>query len=110
MSRPDPVFPFFLDHPARVTSDRLELLTALVNGPRFDPMFRGDLLVVPPDHPVYRWQCRVGGCERPGQHHVELCFQQDREWAEARASGGNQAEFLEAATRRQHAGWSRFPA
>nr|WSX47549.1 site-specific integrase [Streptomyces sp. NBC_00974]WSX54307.1 site-specific integrase [Streptomyces sp. NBC_00974] len=106
MSRPGPVLPLFLDHPARSTSDRLELLTALVNGPRFDPLFRGELLVVPPDHPVYRWRCRVSECERPGQHHVELCFQHDREWAKARDAGGNQAEFLDAATPLKAARWA----
>src|SRR5207245_4476609 len=52
------------DSPQRAAGDRLELLTALVNGPRFDPLMRGEVLAFPPDHPTYRWGCLVAGCER----------------------------------------------
>jgi hypothetical protein len=38
---------------ARTRRDRLEVLTALTNGPEFDPALRGGVLKVPPTHPVY---------------------------------------------------------
>jgi hypothetical protein len=37
--------------------DRLEVLTALVNGTEFDPVLRGGVLKIPPTHPVYPWSC-----------------------------------------------------
>jgi len=50
---------------ARASRDRLEVLTALMNAPSFDPLFRTDIITIPPCHPVYRWNCLVTDCERP---------------------------------------------
>lgn len=36
--------PLPLAEPDRTGRDRLELLTALINGPSFDPTFRGDVI------------------------------------------------------------------
>ena len=49
---------------AREGRDRFEIMTALVNSPSFDPVFRSEIVEVPPDHPVYRWICLVTDCER----------------------------------------------
>ena len=55
-----------LSHPdARAGRDRLEVLTALIDAPSFDPLFRAEIIKIPPDHPIYRWNCLVTGCERP---------------------------------------------
>ena len=49
---------------AREGRDRLEIMTALVSAPSFDPLFRGDIIKIPPRHPVYRWNCLAADCER----------------------------------------------
>ncbi|MFF8912756.1 hypothetical protein ACF08M_05355 [Streptomyces sp. NPDC015032] len=48
----------------RAGRDRLELLEALVNGPHLDPLFRGDVLDIPPDHEKYGWGCAIPECLR----------------------------------------------
>jgi hypothetical protein len=59
----------------RVGRDRLELLTALIEAPGFDPVFRDALIFIPPQHPVYAWQCAVEGCERIRRvsHNLMIC-------------------------------------
>jgi hypothetical protein len=37
----------------RQRRDRLELLSALISGPGFDPLLRGDIIAFPRDHPVF---------------------------------------------------------
>ncbi len=49
---------------SRARRDRLELLTALMMAPGFDPLYRSDLIAIPPQHPVYGWECVVEGCGR----------------------------------------------
>lgn len=49
----------------RVSRDRLELLTTLINGPGVDPVLRGDVIVIPGDHAVFPWFCVVSECGRP---------------------------------------------
>jgi hypothetical protein len=34
------------------------MLTTLIAGPSFDPIFRPDVIEIPPGHPVYRWAAR----------------------------------------------------
>lgn len=41
------------DGESRVARDRLELLTALISAPGFDPRYRNDIIAIPRDHPVY---------------------------------------------------------
>jgi hypothetical protein len=41
------------DREGRESRDRLEILTALIDGPSFDAMFRPDVIEVPPAHPIY---------------------------------------------------------
>ncbi|OOK65311.1 integrase family domain protein [Mycobacterium kansasii] len=50
---------------SRAARDRLELLTALISAPGFDPLYRDDVIVIPRDHLVYGWGCAVANCERP---------------------------------------------
>ncbi|TXL84986.1 site-specific integrase [Streptomyces sp. IB2014 016-6] len=78
----------------RSKRDRLEMLTALIDGPSFDGLFRDDLIVVPPDHPVYFWQCDVKGCGRTRRVSSEMCFEHHREW---KSSGVGRADFLRTA-------------
>jgi hypothetical protein len=59
--------------PDREGRDRLEILTALIDGPSFDAMFRPDVIDVPPEHSIYRWVCIVDGCRRPGSGSGDLC-------------------------------------
>ncbi|MFZ0118629.1 MAG: hypothetical protein WAN20_03315 [Pseudonocardiaceae bacterium] len=44
----------YQDRPDRVGRDRLEILTALINGPSFDPTYRPDIIKIPRTHPVYQ--------------------------------------------------------
>ncbi|TDB73220.1 hypothetical protein [Micromonospora sp. KC723] len=43
--------------PDRLGRDRLEILTALISAPSFDPMFGTDVIRIPRDHSTYRWWC-----------------------------------------------------
>lgn len=80
--------------PGRTERDRLEILTALIDGPSFDPVLRPDVLEIPHDHPVYRWACRVEGCLHTRQPQTDLCIEHCRRWAAQRARGVGKAEFL----------------
>jgi hypothetical protein len=84
--------------PDRVGRDRLEILTALINCPSFDPIFRPDVIVIPRDHPVYRWTCVVDCCQRSRSGSSDLCAEHLRQLADARARGVGRAEFITAAT------------
>jgi len=81
---------------SRAGRDRLELLSALIAAPGFDPVFRPDLIEVPPGHPVYGWGCEVAGCERVA-HGPGLCTRHDGLWRAASKTGASRAEFLAAA-------------
>ena len=76
---------------ARAGRDRLEVLTALISAPSFDPLFRAEIIKIPAGHPVYRWNCLVTGCERPTMGHGDLC----------RLTGA----VAQAPRRRRDAGW-----
>ncbi|MFD8362370.1 tyrosine-type recombinase/integrase [Streptomyces hygroscopicus] len=82
---------------ARTGRDRLEVLTALINAPSFDPLFRPDLVKIPLNHPVYRWNCLAADCERGTMGHCELCSTHEMLWREHRGRGGSRAEFLRTA-------------
>ena len=80
------------DDRTRTGRDRLELLSALIAGPGFDPLYRPDLIGIPPGHPVYRWGCEVTGCECVA-HGLGLCQTHTAQWREARKAGTRRAEF-----------------
>lgn len=80
--------------PDRTRRDRLEILTALIAAPSFDPVLRPDVLEIPRDHPVYRWVCRVEGCEHIRQPQSDLCQEHSRRWTRQRAQGVGKAAFL----------------
>jgi integrase len=84
--------------PDREGRDRLEILTALIDGPSFDAMFRPDVIDVPPEHPIYRWVCIVDGCQRPGSGSGDLCGEHEVQWSREQARGVGKAAFLSAAT------------
>jgi integrase len=89
--------PLRAGHAAREGPDRLELLTALIGGPSFDPLYRPDVIQVPGDHPVYPWECVVHDCERTRTSGRDLCHEHGNQWCDARGSGTGQAAFLTAA-------------
>ena len=81
----------------RARRDRLELLTALINGPSFDPLYRAEVIRIPRDHPVFPWGCVAGRCERARAPSSDLCETHTRLWRKARAAGTGKAAFLETA-------------
>ncbi len=83
---------------SRARRDRLELLTALMMAPGFDPLYRSDLIAIPPQHPVYGWECVVEGCGRVKKDNDGLCQEHRLEWREAREAGSSRAAFLTAAS------------
>ena len=94
----DPLLPLYREqHGARAGRDRLELLTALIDGPAFDPLFRGEVIRIPARHPVFRWACLVAGCERPRKGSLDMCHVHREQWAQAQARGDGMAAFLAAA-------------
>ena len=82
---------------AREGRDRLEIMTALVSAPSFDPLFRGDIIKIPAGHPVYRWNCLTADCERAVVGRGDLCGAHEVMWREHRDGGGTRAGFLQSA-------------
>ncbi len=74
--------------------DRLELLSALIGGPGFDPLLRGDIIAFPRDHPVYWWGCRITGCERPRRENKMLCAGHEAQCRKACLAGADRAVWL----------------
>ena len=69
-----PLLPLYQEQRAgRAGRDRLELLTALIEGPAFDPLFRAGVIRIPAQHPVFWWACLVPGCERPRKASIDMC-------------------------------------
>jgi integrase len=97
IKRADYLRPLYAGDPGRAGRDRLEILTALISGPSFDPVFRGDIISIPRGHPVYRWECVVDGCERTRSGGSDLCSVHSREFAAARERGTTKAAFVTAA-------------
>ena len=85
------------DRPDRAGRDRLEILTALIEGRSFDPTFRPDVIEIPSQHPIYRWECVVDRCERPRSGGSDLCTEHRQGWAVDRERGVGKAAFLVAA-------------
>ncbi|MEU3627876.1 hypothetical protein [Amycolatopsis coloradensis] len=81
----------------RAGRDRLELLTTLINGPSFDPLFCRDVIRIPSDHPVYPWQCVVADCERSRWATGDLCAIHRAQWNKAKAAGTRRAAFVRSA-------------
>ena len=91
----DPLLPLYqAQHRSPAGRDRLELLTALIEGPAFGPLLRAEVIRIPAGHPVFRWACLVAGCQRPRKGSIELCHIHQERWAQARARGEGKAAFL----------------
>ena len=54
MRRQEYLRPLLADRPGQAGRDRLEILTALIAGPSFDPVYRPDIITIPGGHPIYR--------------------------------------------------------
>jgi hypothetical protein len=91
--------------PTRTSGDRLEILTALIAAPTFDPLFRDDVIVVPGDHRVYGWFCGVPGCGRPQEPHRDHCHTHDLKWTAMRRQGKTITDFLHVAEPLQPRSW-----
>ncbi|MEU9546989.1 hypothetical protein AB0E09_52610, partial [Streptomyces mirabilis] len=78
----------------RTTSDRLEILHALIAAPTFDPVLREDVIRIVPDHPVYGWCCPVSGCERSRATWGEFCCEHCVEWSAVQRNGDSIVDFL----------------
>jgi hypothetical protein len=95
----------------RTKADRLEVLTALINAPAFDPLFARDVIRVPGDHPVYAWLCGVPGCQRAREERHTFCKAHDGQWRSQRREGRcSIAEFLRTAKPLQRVAWQQPPA
>jgi len=88
------LLPLYADRRDREGRDRLEILTALISGPSFDPVFRQPVIRIPRGHPVYRWECVVADCARTRSGGTDLCSAHRQEWARLRAAGTGKAAFL----------------
>ncbi|MDX3577840.1 site-specific integrase [Streptomyces sp. FL07-04A] len=80
----------------RIGRDRLEILTALTSAPSFDPLFRDDIVQIPPGHQTYRWFCRVTDCQR-ATGLGDFCHAHREEWLAASKGGVSRSAFLSAA-------------
>jgi hypothetical protein len=96
MRRQEYLRPLFAERPDRVGRDRLEILTALISGPSFDPIFRPDVIVIPRGHAIYRWECVVGRCERSRTGGSDLCSEHQRQWVHDSGHGAGRAAFVPA--------------
>ncbi|MCX4869627.1 MULTISPECIES: hypothetical protein [Streptomyces] len=85
------------DERTRTPGDRLEMLTALIAAPSFDPLLRDDVIRTPPDHPVYGWECAVTGCVRSRDTFGSYCSGHRRQWRDMRQSGSTVVDFLRVA-------------
>jgi integrase len=91
----------------RARRDRLEVLTALISAPSFEPLFRAEIINIPLGHPVYRWECLVTCCERPRMGHGDLCSAHLEQWRHLQQSGEeSKAVFLRAARPVGLAAWA----
>ena len=82
----------------RIGRDRLELLTALTEASALAPLFRDTLIFIPPQHPLYAWQCAVDGCKRIRRISHNLCNTHNLEWEQAERTGQTKRAFMDAAT------------
>jgi integrase len=85
------------DERTRAGRDRLELLAALISAPGFDPLYRSDVIRLPPDHQAYQWGCEVPGCDCVARERG-LCRTHELELGEARKAKISRADFIAHAT------------
>ena len=107
MSPRNALLHLYQDRSDRVGRDRLEILTALINGPSFDPIYQPEIVKVPRGHSVYSWDCVVDGCERVRSGGYELCSAHQAGWGRARRAGATRSAFLATATPLVSTGWER---
>lgn len=87
------LLPLFAEGPGRQGRDRLEILTALIGGPSVDPVFAAEVIRIPRNHPVYRWNCLVEDCERV-RTGTGLCTSHREQRVRSDAAGDGMAGFL----------------
>lgn len=82
----------------RESRDRLEILTALVQGPGFDPLLRSEVIKVPLEHAAFGWNCPVPDCERSVHGTSDLCSTHHQQWSAQCGDEADRAAFLRMAT------------
>jgi len=98
------VLPLRQEGAGRISRDRLELLTALVSSPSFDPAYRPDVIRIPRDHAAYPWGCAIRHCERV-RSDADLCGVHAAQWRAARDHGVGRAAFRAGAEGLDRAAW-----
>ena len=98
------LLPLFAEDSGRQGSDRLEILTALIGGPSVDPVFATEVIRVPRNHPVYRWNCLVEDCERV-RTNTGLCTSHREQRVRSEAAGDGMAGFLAQAVGLEASEW-----
>ncbi len=98
------LLPLLSEGDERRGGDRLEILTALIGGPSFDPVFATEIVRVPRNHPIYRWHCLIADCERV-RSNSGLCTAHRDQRARSEAAGEGVAEFLAAAVPLEASEW-----
>ncbi|MEU0578107.1 tyrosine-type recombinase/integrase [Streptomyces griseoincarnatus] len=108
MSTPHPSISLLVNRHAatRTVIDRLEILHALIAAPNADPIFSGDVLHIPAEHPAYGWRCKVEDCQRSKEGHWDLCHRHQDQWMALRANGATYTSFLDIAEPLQTRSWS----
>ncbi|MFI1868719.1 hypothetical protein [Streptomyces jumonjinensis] len=94
---------------SRTIGDRLEILTALMAAPTFDPLFRPEVICLPADHPAYGWICGVPDCERSRGPQVDYCATHNMQWRKMRAEGTSVVDFRDIATPLKVLAWHAPP-
>lgn len=100
------LLPLLTDRPERETRDRLEILTAMLGGPSVGPIFRAEVIAIPRNHPIYRWNCLIDDCVRV-RHGAGtgLCSAHREQLAQVQAAGGAMAAFLAEAVPLEPSEW-----
>jgi hypothetical protein len=80
------------DEECRAGRDRLELLAALLNAPGVEPLYRDEIIRIPPDHPAYGLRCLVKSCGYAGLRHG-LCTGHHQQWREQSKTGLSREAF-----------------
>lgn len=110
MRRADYLRPLYAGRPDREERDRLEILTALINGPSFDPVYRPEVIQIPRGHPIYRWECVVNTCERTRSGGTDFCSAHREQWVQDKTRGVGKAAFITAAQGlERHVGATEMP-
>ncbi|WNI22179.1 site-specific integrase [Streptomyces sp. ITFR-16] len=101
------LFKLHSDPAPRAARDRLEVLTALINGPTVDAFYRPDVIYFPAGHSTYGWECHVPDCERTRRQAYEFCTVHLDQWRAIRDTTISAAEFTRTAEPGERMSWAK---